>query len=494
MIERISLRARLVVGLVLVVALGLALTDGVIYAQLRRYLYRDIDTQLVAARGAVLRAVDADGGRGRPFGAPPAGPNALPPGTYGELRTASGTVLASVSFDDDNVANPKPDLPPTLATDRAGTLAAMTVGAAGDDDGRFRVVVTPITADAALVVAMPLDNVDRTLGRLLGVALAVTVGVLVILGAGAWWLVRLGLRPLERIEETAEAIAGGDLSRRVDAVSPRTEVGRLGLALNVMLTQIEGAFAERQASEERLRRFLADASHELRTPLTSIRGYAELFRRGASTRPEDLAKAMRRIEEEGARMGILVDDLLLLARLDQGRPLERAPVDLVQIARDAVADALVVHPGREGDVVLDVAVDVAKGPGQAVVVPGDDARLRQVAANLVGNALHHTPPGSSVSVRVGRDQDEAWLEVVDHGPGLSPEDIAHVFERFYRADPSRSRSKGGVGLGLAIVSAIAEAHGGRAEVSSVLGDGATFRVLLPVSRAAAAADASSVPH
>jgi two-component system OmpR family sensor kinase len=310
----------------------------------------------------------------------------------------------------------------------------------------YRVLAQPLTGgQGSLIVAIPLTEVDQTLGRLLLIAGAVTGGVVVVLGLLSWWLVRRELRPLEEIGDTAGAIAAGDLSQRVAQEDPRTEVGRLGLALNAMLAQIEQAFAERKASEERLRRFLADASHELRTPLTSIRGYAELFRRGANERQEDLRKSMRRIEEESARMGVLVEDLLLIARLDQDRPLEREHLDLAKLAGDSVADARAADPLRK--IGLDASVPV--------VVFADEARLRQVAGNLLANAQVHTPPGTPVTVRVIAEDGNAVLEVADGGPGLSPEQVERAFEPFYRSDPSRDRATGGAGLGLAIVAAIA---------------------------------------
>jgi two-component system OmpR family sensor kinase len=291
--------------------------------------------------------------------------------------------------------------------------------------------------------------------------------------------VRRGLHPLERIETTAEAIAAGDLSRRVEETNPRTEVGRLGASLNVMLERIEEAMDERRASEEALRRFLADASHELRTPLTSIRGYAELFRRGASDDPADTALAMRRIEQEGERMGVLVEDLLFLARAGQGRPIAHEPVNLVRVAKDAVDDARAVDPTRA------VELD-APDPFE---VSGDDGRLRQVFANLLSNAITHTSAGTPVTVRVRVDDGWAEIEVSDRGPGLAADEATHVFEPFYRADPVRGRVRAGdggddeqgTGLGLAIVAAIAEAHGGGVGVTSEPGDGATFRVRLPVA-------------
>ena len=238
------------------------------------------------------------------------------------------------------------------------------------------------------------------------------------------WLVRVGLRPLGRIEHTAAAIAGGDLSQRVENDDPRTEVGRLGGALNTMLGQIEEAFDERTASENRLRRFIADASHELRTPLAAVRAYAELFDRGARERPDDLERSMNGIQRESRRMGLLVDDLLLLARLDQGRPLERKPVELEDVARDAVEAARTLDPGRE--IELDAPVSVE--------VQGDRERLRQILDNLLANVRAHTPPGSAATVRVLNGGDAAVIEVADAGPGLSDEQLSHAFERFYRGD------------------------------------------------------------
>jgi two-component system OmpR family sensor kinase len=291
----------------------------------------------------------------------------------------------------------------------------------------------------------------------------------------------VGLRPLSRIEETAGAIAVGDLGRRIEGADERTEVGRLGLALNAMLAQIEQAFAERTASEQRLRRFVGDASHELRTPLSSVQAYAELFERGARDRPEDLARAMAGIEREARRMGVLVDDLLLLARLDQGRPLARDSVDLTDVAAEAVEVARTLEPDRP------LAIDAP----EAVVVTGDAERLRQVVDNLLANVRAHTPRGTAATVRVHRDGGAAVLEVSDEGPGLKGDQQAHVFERFYRGDSSRSRDAGGTGLGLAIVHAIATAHDGSVTVESERRRGATFRVVLPAARVVRTAEPAS---
>jgi two-component system OmpR family sensor kinase len=334
------------------------------------------------------------------------------------------------------------------------------------------VLATTLQSGGALVVAVPLTETTATLRRLLGVELVASAIVLAAVTALALWLVRIGLRPLDAMARTADEIAEGDLSQRVEPAEPRTEVGRLGLALNGMLTQIEAAFEQRKASEERLRRFVADASHELRTPLTSIRGYAELFRRGAESRPEDLARSMAAIEAEAARMGVLVDDLLLLARLDQGRPIERERVDLGTVAAEAVAGARAVDPARL--VSLEVEGDVS--------LAGDAGRLRQVLDNLLENARVHTPPGTSTTVRLAREGDEVVLTVADDGPGLSPDARARAFERFYRDDEARSRDTGGAGLGLAIVAAIVLAHGGSVGVDDVVrggGGGASITARLP---------------
>jgi two-component system OmpR family sensor kinase len=324
------------------------------------------------------------------------------------------------------------------------------------------------------VIAIPLREIDDTLSSLLEVEALVGGGVLLALIVLAWWMIRLGLRPLDRIGATADAIAAGDLSRRVEETTPRTEVGRLGLAFNGMLQQIEQAFAEREASAERLRRFLADASHELRTPLASIRGYAELFRIGAVTGPDDTAKALSRIEGEAARMGLLVEDLLTLARLDEMPEPRRGRVDLSELAQDSVADALAIAGERE------ISLD-AQAPA---MVLGDPHQLRQVIANLMRNAVVHTPPGTPIEVTVAVEGGAAAIRVRDHGPGLPPDASDAIFERFWRADPGRGRGKAGAGLGLSIVNAIVTAHGGSASAANAPDGGAVFTIRLPLLDAA----------
>jgi two-component system OmpR family sensor kinase len=469
-----SLRVRLLAGLVLLAAIGLVVSAFVTHALLASFLDKRFDQQLNDSRPSVEIAFvstlqNSEFGVGQP--APPRGrlTSAIPTGTYAAAYDAGGTLIAQLSLNKSQVwAKPDtaeiPTLPHTLTTGRHYTVT--------DKSGaRYRVLVEPMREAQGVnfVVAMPLRDVDDTLNRLWLLEALVTAGVLVGVGLLAWVVVGLGLRPLRRMEMSAGAIAAGDLSRRIEHPDTRTEVGRLGLALNTMLGRIEEAFAARAASEERLRRFLADASHELRTPLTSIRGYAELFRRGASHRPDDLAKAMRRIEDESARMSALVEELLLLARLDEGRPPAREPVLLADLAADARDDMITSDPTRA--VRLDADEDV--------VVNGDDMQLRQVIANLLANARVHTPEGTAVDVRVAGEGPLAVLEVTDHGRGLMPDDLPKVFDRFYRADQSRARDHGGAGLGLAIVASIVTSHGGRVGVSNAPGAGARFRVELP---------------
>ena len=336
----------------------------------------------------------------------------------------------------------------------------------------FRALAVSGPGGTITVVAIPLADTNSTLDRLALIELVVSAAILVALAAAAWWLVGIGLRPLRRMEEVAGDIAAGDLSRRVEPANSRTEVGRLGLALNAMLAQIEGAFAEREAGERRLRRFLADASHELRTPLAAIRGYAELHRMGASREPQQVERAMDRIEAESTRMGGLVDDLLTLARLDEVREPTREPVDLDQILADACEDARAAAPRRR--ISLLQAGDVE--------IEGDADQLRRVVDNLLRNAVIHTPADGPIEVSLGLEDGEAVVRVRDHGPGIVAEDPQAVFERFWRSSASRGRDDGGAGLGLAIVAAIAEAHGGSVAAANPAGGGAEFTLRLPLSQ------------
>jgi two-component system, OmpR family, sensor kinase len=423
-----------------------------------------------------------------------------------------------------------PAVPTSLAWADANNGKLVTVPAQSGNDS-WRVITEPISYQAStstgtteqgtgtLIVGMDLGDVNGRIARLAVTDLIVGAIIECILALAVVIVVRSNLQPLVEIEETAGEIAQGHLNRRVPERDPRTEIGSLGHSLNTMLSQIETAFHAREESEaaahqseERMRRFVADASHELRTPLTAIRGFAEYYRqRGGLVRhwdrgdrgdgdqagaaggapeatatagltPDDLDRIMQRVEKEAARMGLLVEDLLLLARLDQQRPLARNPIDLLSLAADAVHDARMLAPAR--------TISLTVQPGAAFLVVGDEPRLRQVIGNLMSNALTHTPDGTPIEVSIGsgildpRAKDPApaiFLDVIDHGPGMTADQANRVFERFYRADQARTRTTGGNGLGLAIVASLVTAHGGVASVRTAPGRGATFRVALPLA-------------
>lgn len=330
---------------------------------------------------------------------------------------------------------------------------------------------------ATFAVAVPLRGVDTTVQRMLTFSILIGLAVIASCALLGWYGVRRAFRPLTLIEDTAAAIAAGDLTRRIPEPAAQDEVASLSHSLNAMLAQIEQSFADREASEEKMREFVADASHELRTPLAAVRGYAELYRQGAVTKPEDITGTMRRIEDESIRMGGLVNDLLTLTRLDRQRPLERGPVDLTVLAADAVQDARALDPTRK------VRLVGLSGDLEPTPIEGDEAKLRQVVTNLVGNAVNHTPEGTGIEIAVGSGAPgHARLEVRDHGNGVDPVKARKVFERFYRGDPSRVRGHGGGnGLGLAIVAAIVNAHEGQVGVAATPGGGATFVVDLPTA-------------
>ncbi|WP_230202799.1 sensor histidine kinase [Parafrankia discariae] len=498
----VSLRARLLLALVGLLAIGLVLGAFGTRNAVGSYLLGRLDRQVRDAHPVMeqtLLAGDSDHAlyhhdaddRAPRFG------TAFLVGTYGALYDGAGRRVAETSPGPNGPAAPtrRPAVTPSLLAAAPvrpdlATAPLWTVPAEGGGD-RFRVLAERFGDGDVLVVAVPFAEMEATLDNVTRIEIVASATMLAVLAVLAYVIIRLGLRPLARIEHTAGMIADGDLTRRVTDTDRRTEVGRLGLAFNTMLTEIEASFRAREASERRLRRFVGDASHELRTPLTSIRGYAEMFRRGAASRPEDLAMVLRRIEEESARMSELVDDLLLLARLDQQPDLGRGPVDLAAVLRDLAADARAVSPGRTIEVDVPPILEVA----------GDEGRLRQAVGNLVRNALVHTPPEAAISLTAGRDDTDAdamtttdaavaataetvVVSVIDHGPGVPADAVDHVFERFYRADAGRSRDAGGTGLGLSIVEAVAAAHGGRVEHRPTPGGGATFRLILPRSDSA----------
>ncbi len=468
-----SLRSRLILGLLVLAAFGLIVADFATYASLRSFLYDRTDSSLDADHREVEQAIGHSGSCEELLGA-------VAPDIFVQGRKVNGTVLFTCRArkPPSGPFGPEQELPaPKLAAasvivqpsavEHAHYFNADAVS--GDTAYRVR-AAWERELGYDLVVATPLNDLQNTLHRLLLIEILVTAAVLGAIALLGLWVVRLSLRPLDSIGHTAAAIAAGDLSRRVEPANERTEVGRLGLALNAMLGQIESAFKAREASERKLRRFVADASHELRTPLAAVRAYAELFTRGASRRPDDLARAMTGIERESERMSVLVEDLLLLARLDEGRPLAREHVELEQVVTEAVETAATVEPEREIEL-----------HAESAAVLGDRDRLRQIVDNLLANVRAHTPAGAPVRVSVERRNGSAVVEVADSGPGMSAEEAAHVFERFYRSDASRSRASGGVGLGLSIVAAVAEAHGGSVSARSEPGHGSTFRITLPLA-------------
>ena len=467
MLHGLSLKARLILGVLVLATLGLAAADIATYTSLRSFLIQRTDNTLSSDHQAFEN-------RGHGFGG---GPGPGPSDEFAQWRARDGTTVIETRPSGDlanGTATSQPRLPDTISmkgasTDGQDLVRYFTVPAtSGGDRFRVRAAFEGNDPNQMLVLAVSLHDVDGTLHRLLMIELLVTGAVLLALAGGGFWVVRLGLRPLRAIEQTAGAIASGDLSQRVERAEDRTEVGRLGLALNAMLSQIEAAFRAREASERKLRRFVADASHELRTPLAAVRAYAELFGRGADRRPDDLERAMTGITRESERMSLLVQDLLLLARLDEGRPLQREPVRLDDVVGEAVDTARTVEPIRP--------IDLAAEPA---VVLGDRDRLRQIVDNLLSNVRAHTPSATPVHVAVGRTNGDAVIEVQDSGPGLSEKDLDRVFERFYRADKSRARASGGVGLGLSIVAAVAQAHGGTVTARSE--GGASFRIVLPLA-------------
>jgi len=543
----VSLRFRLLLAVGVVALTALAIADIVTYQELRSFLFNRIDQSLEQSHIALEGALGSQGGHipggsfpesGTPSGngaggflpqSPPGSQTTsttttpgstttstepsscngfaglsndllheLQPGTFIEVRSASNTILC-------RSIQPAPLGSTTAAEDP--TLPARITGFESDaadfrepttyftsDDGQYQLRASILSggpySGGELVIGLPLGTTVSTLDRLVGVELAVTGAALVVALLLGWWLVRVSFRPLRAVESTAEAIARGELAERVPGEEARTEVGRLARALNVMLGRIEKAFAQRDATEEelraseaRMRQFVADASHELRTPLTAVSAYAELFEQGAAARADDLERVMHGIRSETARMGSLVEDLLLLARLDEGRPLEREEVELVGVAAEAVQTASTVGPPWPVRL-------VARRP---VEIIGDRMRIRQVLDNLLANVRTHCPEGTTCVVTVDQEGTDAVISVEDDGPGLDPEDVALVFERFFRADASRSRRFGGSGLGLSIVASITRAHGGTVTAAARTGGGTVFTVRLPLTGAPPSEDPCGEP-
>ena len=465
-LEALPLRLRLIAVMLVLLLLALTLTASATAVLMRRDLVGRVDQQLRLAAEPVAKQAFNDLGSAISEGIPNGYAFVILPND-GREPIAANPVGESMH----------PAIPAlTVDSAQVRTGDPFTI-ASREGELKWRAIAGTLRgSQAVVVVAVPLRSVDRTVSKLVLVELLIGLGVLLACACGGWYAVHRAFRPLRQIEDTASAIAAGDLTRRIPTRTAKDEVTSLSRSLNVMLAQIEQSFAQREQSEERMRQFVADASHELRTPLAAVRGYAELYRQGAVREPADVASAMSRIEGEAGRMGGLVEDLLMLARLDDQRPLRIADVDLIVLAADAAQDARAIDTHRA------ITVTGLDGPLAPTIVPGDDAKLRQLLANLLSNALNHTPAGSPVEVAVGirRADGLAVVEVRDHGPGVDPDKAKKVFERFFRADPSRGRgSGGGNGLGLAIAAAIVAGHDGRIGVAQTAGGGATFVVQLP---------------
>jgi two-component system OmpR family sensor kinase len=470
-----SLRNRLVLGVVILSTLGFITSGVVAQKQIESFLIHQIDDQLLnVASGALPRVnlagiVDDDdfeerGGRNRRDDVPPTPLTQIPTSTSLTLLDGNGAVVAGIGGDLNTVS--VRDYIAGYSPEEVAEFEGepFTISAEGEN---FRVLALPLPSNlGSVAIAQSLSDVDRTLSRLQWLFFLIGFVIVGLIALASRSVIKVGLKPLSEVESTAEQIAAGDLSARLPDAKPNTEVGRLTTSLNTMLSRIEESFALRKKSEDKLRRFVADASHELRTPLTAIRGFAELHRQGAVTGEAETKQLLSRIEGESIRMGSLVEDLLLLARLDQAREMEHLPVDIAQVTRDAVASAQVAGPDHP----ITLSGDVDE-----LYTLGDQNRIHQVIANLLANARTHTPAGTAIAVSVVQSSDGVRIAVSDNGPGLSDEDQRRIFERFYRADSSRVRIDGeGSGLGLSIVDAVMKAHGGSVSVTSELGKGSTF--------------------
>lgn len=471
-----SLRTQLVAIMMVLLTAAIVFTSAGTLTQLHAFLVAQVDDKLVAASDYAQQNQNID--------LLLTTPNPELPTDYVLVLYTSGAPPRTYPVPDPNAV--RPDVG-AITPDQAQQMQSQHLirqanGTDHDSDWRYIAIPVRIASTgerAAMLIALPLTNVDEAMNHTLLLEIGVGVLTLTLVFFVASWTVTRAFRPLRRVEKTAAAIAAGDLSQRVDEEAPGTELGRLSSSLNAMLAHIERAFQDRMDSERRMRRFVSDASHELRTPLVTIRGFSELYRHGALSNPDDVGMAMGRIESEAKRMGTMVEDLLTLARLDEQRPVLLRPVDLLPIGHDAVVDVQASAPDRP---VRLVGLHDGHAPSAAPAL-GEEGRLRQVVGNLVGNALRYTPAGSPLEIAVGTSYDDGQpvsvLEVRDHGPGISEKDAPKIFERFYRADTSRTRETGGTGLGLAIVAAIVGAHGGSVRHRPTPGGGATFVIALP---------------
>jgi len=482
-----SLRSRLTLGIVLLTAFGFLLSSFVVKSALEGYLIGQVDEQLLALSATALPQIAESGiiqdeddlgrphneGRERPNEAPrPRGPLSRIPTTF-SLTALDANGLVTGRLGGDLNAAPIADYLVGFDLEEVAEHRGEAFTVEGDRSN-FRAVAVALPGNSgSIVAAQSLDDLNRTVGKLGFFLLLIGVALLTLIAVASRLVIKIGMRPLKDVEATAGQIAAGDLSARMPDANPHTEVGRLVTSLNSMLGRIEQSFDARTESESKLRRFVADASHELRTPLTAIRGFAELYRQGAVSGEEPTRELVGRIEDESKRMGSLVEDLLLLARLDQAREMESKPVNLIEVIESAIVSARAAGPQHP--------LSFSPSTNELFAL-GDEARIHQVVANLLANARAHTPAGTKIAVSVTRDVDGIRISVADNGPGLSIQDQKKIFERFYRADSSRVRVDGeGSGLGLSIVDAVMKAHGGSVTVASELGKGATFTLFFPVN-------------
>ena len=468
-----SLRNRLILAAMVLAAVAISASDFAANAALRSYLISQVDKELIEISTSSLTRLDRAGIESENSEEDNDSPftefrplRGVPTSASVSLLDVDGRLIGRIGGDLSQKQIAVFGL--SIAEAKAKGVAPFTIDGQGDEPDVRAVVQLLPTGLGTVVVANSLAEVDRTLQRLGFFFLILGLLALTAVGLVSRWIIAISLKPLEQVEETAEAIAGGDLSARLPAAKPDTEVGRLTTALNTMLGRIEESFEARVNSESKLRRFVADASHELRTPLTAIRGFAELHRQGAVVGEENTKELVGRIEKESIRMSTLVEDLLLLARLDQSREMAQEPVDLNALLTEAVASAKAAGPNH----LIELSM-----PSAEVFILGDSQRVHQVVANLLANARTHTPDNSQIKVALEQGIAETIISVSDNGPGLSEDDQERIFERFFRADPSRARTSGeGSGLGLSIVDAVMQAHGGYVSVQSKLGAGATFKL------------------
>lgn len=471
-----SLKSRLTLGVVLLSAIAFAASGITANFALRNYLITQIDSELISvASGSLPRVqiagIDHDDNLHPNPSTIAVNPiRRIPTSTSLTLLDSSGRVISQIGGDlnPSTIATYISTLNQEVIDAHRGT--PFTLIAPGSD---FRVVALPFSnGHGSVVAAKSLGELDETMSKLQLLFFLISIVLLLIILIASRTVIRVGLGPLEDVEITAEEIAQGNLSARLPDADPSTEVGRLVTSLNTMLSRIEESFEVQTMSENKLRRFVADASHELRTPITAIRGFSELFRQGAVTGQKDITDLIARIENESKRMGSLVEDLLLLARLDQAREMDTKPVDINKVVEDAVISARAAGPNHPIELQIS---------GDEIFTLGDEVRIHQVVANLLANARAHTPAGTPITVSVTSTKNAVEISVADEGPGLSEDDQERIFERFYRADTSRVRTgPDGSGLGLSIVDAVMRAHGGKAAVVSQLGEGATFTLTFPL--------------